>query len=48
VKSLERNILAFTGFKPVHRTLIGMVEAEDGSGRQKRLAEVRALGRDAA
>lgn len=48
VKSLERNILAFTGFKPIHRTLIGMVEAEDDKGRQKRLAEVRALGRDAA
>lgn len=48
VKSMERNILAFTGFKPIHRTLIGMVEAENDKGRQKRLAEVRALGRDAA
>lgn len=48
VKSLERNILAFTGFKPIHRTLIGMVEAENDKGRQKRLGEVHALGREAA
>ena len=44
VKSLERNILAFTGFGPVRRTLIGMVESRDDSGRKKRLAEVRKLG----
>ncbi len=47
VKSLERNILAFTGFGPIHRTLIGMVEARDGATRKKRLAEVRKLGRQA-
>jgi len=45
VKSLERNILAFTGFRPIHRTLIGMVEASDDADRRKRLAEVRKLGR---
>jgi putative NADPH-quinone reductase len=44
VKSLERNILAFAGFRPIHRTLIGMVEARDDTGRRKRLAEVRKLG----
>jgi len=44
VKSLERNILAFTGFGPIRRTLIGMVEARDGTSRKKRLAEVRRLG----
>lgn len=44
VKSLERNILAFTGFGPIRRTLIGMVEARDGTRRKKRLAEVRRLG----
>ncbi len=44
VKSMERNILAFTGFGPIHRTLIGMVEARDDAGRTKRLAEVRKLG----
>lgn len=45
VKSLERNVLAFTGFGPIHRTLIGMVEANGDRGRKKRLAEVRKLGR---
>ena len=47
VKSLERNILAFTGFKPIHRTLIGMVEARDDSRRRKRLEDVRRLGKQA-
>lgn len=47
VKSLERNILAFTGFRPIHRTLIGMVEAREDKGRKKRLAEMRELGRQA-
>ena len=44
VKSLERNILAFTGFKPIHRTLIGMVEARDDAHRKRRLAEMRRFG----
>lgn len=44
VKSLERNILAFTGFKPVRRTLIGMVEAKDDAGRRKHLARMKSLG----
>jgi putative NADPH-quinone reductase len=44
VKSLERNILAFTGFGPVRRTLIGMVESRDDTRRRKRLAEARKLG----
>ena len=48
VKSLERNILAFTGFKPIHRTLIGLVEAGDDGARRKRLEEVRKLGRQSA
>jgi putative NADPH-quinone reductase len=48
VKSLERNILAFTGFKPIQRTLIGLVEAGDDGARNKRLVEVRKLGRQAA
>lgn len=47
VKSLERNVLAFTGFGPIHRTLIGMVEDKDDAGRRKRLAEVRKLGAQA-
>jgi putative NADPH-quinone reductase len=45
VESLERNILAFTGFGPIHRTLIGMVEAREDKGRTRRLAQVRKLGR---
>lgn len=44
VKSLERNVLAFAGFGPIHRTLIGLVEARNDSGRKKRLAEMRKLG----
>ena len=48
VKSLERNVLAFTGFGPIHRTLIGMVEDQDDAGRRKRLAEVRKLGAQAS
>jgi putative NADPH-quinone reductase len=44
VKSLERNVLGFTGFRPVRRTLIGMVEARDGTARQRRLDGVRKLG----
>lgn len=48
VKSLERNVLAFTGFGPIHRTLIGMVEDKDDAGRRKRLAEVRKLGAQAS
>jgi putative NADPH-quinone reductase len=35
-------------FRPIHRSLIGMVEARDARGRHKRLAEVRRLGRQAA
>lgn len=45
VKSLERNVLAFTGFRPIRRTLIGSVEARDDAGRKARLAEMRKLGR---
>lgn len=48
VKSLKRNILSFCGFKPVRESLIGLVEAKEGSGREKWLRRVRDLGRDAA
>jgi len=30
--------------RPIHRTLIGMVESRDDAGRAKRLAAVRKLG----
>lgn len=44
VKSLARNILGFVGIAPVHRSLIGMVEAPDQARRGKWLAELRRLG----
>jgi putative NADPH-quinone reductase len=44
VKSLERNILSFAGFRPVRRTLIGMVESGDDARLRKHLTEVRKLG----
>jgi putative NADPH-quinone reductase len=47
LKSLERNILAFCGIKPVHATLVGMVEELDDKGRAKWLARLADLGRNA-
>lgn len=44
VKSLERNILGFVGIAPVHRSLVGMIEAADGVRRGKWLAEMQRLG----
>lgn len=44
LKSLERNILKFTGIKPVHETLIGMVDALDDTKTQKVLTKLRDLG----
>ena len=46
LKSLERNILAFVGIKPVRATLIGMVEQSDAR-RRKWLERLTALGRQA-
>ena len=42
LKSLERNILKFVGFKPVEHTLIGGIE--DAKKREAALAEMRELG----
>ena len=47
VKSLEQNILRFSGIKPIRETLIGMVEATGNSGREKWLERMRAFGRAA-
>ena len=47
VKSLQRNILAFVGFGPIARTVIGAVEWKDGARGARWLARVRTLGRDA-
>lgn len=47
VKSLERNILGFVGFRPVRRSLIGSVESSHAY-REKWLDRMRALGLKAA
>jgi putative NADPH-quinone reductase len=44
LKSLERNILRFSGIIPVHETLIGGVEAGGPPTRNRWLETVRALG----
>jgi putative NADPH-quinone reductase len=46
VKSLERNILKFVGFKPVSHTLVGRVE--DAKQREDALHAMRDLGARAA
>jgi putative NADPH-quinone reductase len=48
VKSLERNILGFVGIAPVHRTLIGSIEALGEPDRAKWLDRLHELGRDGA
>jgi putative NADPH-quinone reductase len=44
LKSLERNILRFSGIKPVRETLFGSIEAS-AQARTRHLETVRALGR---
>jgi putative NADPH-quinone reductase len=46
LKSLERNILRYSGIGPIRETLIGNVERIGPAGREKWLAKVHALGRD--
>jgi putative NADPH-quinone reductase len=46
LKSLERNILGFSGIGPIKESLIGMVEASDNAARDKWLAKMRTFGRD--
>ena len=48
VRSLERNILGFVGFAPVHETLVGMVGTMDAAAAGKWTAKMRALGAKAA
>ena len=48
VKSLERNILGFVGFAPVHETLIGGTGTVAPERAKKLLAQMRRLGSDAA
>jgi putative NADPH-quinone reductase len=47
VRSLERNILGFVGFAPIHETLIGGAGALTPERSRKLLAQMRRLGRDA-
>lgn len=47
VRGLERNILAFTGMKPIHETLFGNVEGASEQTRNGWLAQMRELGRRA-
>jgi putative NADPH-quinone reductase len=47
VKSLERNVLGFVGFAPVHETLIGGVEQLGEAGVATWLARLRKAGRRA-
>jgi putative NADPH-quinone reductase len=44
LKSLERNILGFSGIGPIRESLFGMVEAVGDSRRQRWLAEMRRCG----
>lgn len=48
VKSLERNILGFVGFAPIHETLIGSVESLGSQGVARWLNKIRKLGMRAA
>ena len=47
LKNLERNILKFSGIKPVRSTLFGMVEMERNNRHKSFLNKVRALGTQA-
>jgi putative NADPH-quinone reductase len=48
LKSLERNILAFCGVKPVRSSLVGMVEGTGKAHRSDWLRKMESLGRRAA
>ncbi|MDO9104857.1 MAG: NAD(P)H-dependent oxidoreductase [Methylovulum sp.] len=47
LKSLERNILAFSGIKPTQETLIGGVDAIDDNTRKRWLDKLEVMGRSA-
>jgi putative NADPH-quinone reductase len=48
LKALERNILGFIGFAPIHETLVGSVEQLGEAGVSRWQAKLRRLGRGAA
>ena len=45
LKALERNILGFVGFAPIHETLVGSVEGLDPEERAGWLVKLGVLGR---
>ena len=45
IRSFERNILAFVGIGPVHRTIVGAVESGGEKGHARWLARLEKLGR---
>ncbi|MBS3996664.1 MAG: NAD(P)H-dependent oxidoreductase [Hydrogenophaga sp.] len=47
LKALERNILGFVGFGPIHETLVGMVDKLGDKGVAQWQAKLRKLGRQA-
>lgn len=47
LKSLERNVLRFSGIRPVRHSLIGMVEAKSDAARARWLDRMERLGRAA-
>jgi putative NADPH-quinone reductase len=46
VKSLDSSVLALSGFRPIHDTLIGSVESLGQKSRDRHLAEARSLGEE--
>lgn len=46
IKGIEQGLLGLSGFKPIHHTIYGMVEADDEARHQKWLEEARDLGRN--
>ena len=45
LKSLERSVLRLCGIRPIKESLIGMVEAKDGTKRTRWIETMRDLGR---
>ena len=45
--ALDSSVLALSGFRPIHDTLIGAVESLSVKKRERLLAEARALGAEA-
>ena len=45
LKSLERNVLKFSGIRPVRHSLVGMVETKNAAHRRRWLERMEALGR---